>query len=158
MKKFLPSLDSLKATCLDCFKIAPEALCSSITKIINKSFSQSVCPTIWKTAKVNPVFKSGSKSDVNSYRPISILPTLSILLEKWTHLKLMTYLNNYKLLYQKQSGLRSEHSTESALILMIDSWLKAVNKGKLVGCVMVDFRKAVDLVIMIFFLKETETV
>ena len=58
----------------------------------------------------------------------------------------MAYINNYKLLYQKQSGFRSGHSTESALILMIDSWLKAVNEGKLVGCVMVDFCKAFDLV------------
>ena len=66
----------------------------------------------------------------------------------------MTYLNNYKLLYQKQSGFRSEHSTESALILMTDSWLKTVNKGKHVRCVMVDFRKAVDLVDHDIFLKK----
>ena len=38
------------------------------------------------------------------------------------------------------------HSTESALILMTDSWLKAINEGKMVGCVLVDFRKAFDLV------------
>ena len=87
VKKFLTSLDVTKATGLDCIgprllKIAPDAICSSITNIINKSLSQGVCPTIWKTAKVNPVFKSGSKSDVNNYRPISILPTLSKIIEK----------------------------------------------------------------------------
>lgn len=161
VKKFLTSLDATKATGLDCIgprllKIAPDALCSSITNIINKSLSQGVCPTVWKTAKVNPIFKSGSKSDVNNYRPISILPTLSKLIEKWIHLKLMAYLNNYKLLYQKQSGFRSGHSTESALILMIDSWIKAVNEGKLVGCVMVDFRKAFDLVDHDILLKKME--
>ena len=44
------------------------------------------------------------------------------------------------------SGFRPKHSTESALILMIDFWLKAINEGKIIGCVLVDFRKAFDLV------------
>ena len=55
-------------------------------------------------------------------------------------------LNEYSLLHQSQSGFRSKHSTESAIVRMIGSWLKAVNDGKLTGCVMVDFRKAFDLV------------
>ena len=52
----------------------------------------------------------------------------------------MTYLNAYT------SGFRPRHSTESALTLMVDSSLKAINDGKLIGCVLVDFRKAFDLV------------
>ena len=58
----------------------------------------------------------------------------------------MSFLNSYSLLHKQQSGFREGHSTESALILMIDSWLKAINDGKFVGCLMVDFRKAFDLV------------
>ena len=58
----------------------------------------------------------------------------------------MSFLNSYSLLYKKQSGFRVGHSTESALISMIDSWLKAINDGKIVGCIMVDFHKAFDLV------------
>ena len=58
----------------------------------------------------------------------------------------MSFLNSHKLLHEKQSGFREGHSTESALILMVDSWLKAINDGKFVGCLMVDFRKAFDLV------------
>ena len=58
----------------------------------------------------------------------------------------MSFLNiNHNLLHEKQSCFREGHSTESALILMIDSWLKAINDGKFVGCLMVDFRKAFDL-------------
>ena len=55
-------------------------------------------------------------------------------------------LDNFNLLHKSQSGFRPRHSTESALILMIDSWLKAINEGKIVGCVLIDFRKAFDLV------------
>ena len=58
----------------------------------------------------------------------------------------MSYLNKYTLLHENQSGFRNNHSTESALILMTDTWLKAINEGKLVGCAMIDFRKAFDLV------------
>ena len=61
-------------------------------------------------------------------------------------MKLMSYLNQHKLLNQKQSGFRSDHSTESALIHMTDAWLQAINNGKIVGCVLVDFHKAFDLV------------
>ena len=61
VKKFLTNLDVTKATVLDCIgprllKIGTDALCSSITNIINKSLSQGVCPALWKTAKVNPFF------------------------------------------------------------------------------------------------------
>ena len=58
----------------------------------------------------------------------------------------MSFFSNHKLVHEKQSGFREGNSTESALILMIDSWLKAVNNGKFIRCLMVDFRKSFDLV------------
>ena len=58
----------------------------------------------------------------------------------------MSFLNSYSLLHKQQSGFRKGHSTEFALILMIESWLIAINDGKFVGCLMVDFRKAFDYV------------
>lgn len=60
--------------------------------------------------------------------------------------KLMSYIESYKLLHRKQNGFRTGHSTESALTQITDPWLKAINNGNLVGCIMVDFRKAFDLV------------
>ena len=118
----------------------------SITYLVNKSLLSGIFPQPWKEAKISPIFKSGCRDDVNNYRPISILPTLSKFIEKWIHKQLMSFLNSYSLLHKQQSGFREGHSTESALILMIDSWLKAINDGKFVGCLMVDFRKAFDLV------------
>ena len=58
----------------------------------------------------------------------------------------MSFLNSYSLLYKKQSGFRASHSAESTLISMIDSWLKAINDGKIDGCIMADFQKDFDLV------------
>ena len=57
------------------------------------------------------------------------------------------FFNNFILLHNSQSGFRARHSTtESVLILLVDSWLKVLNTGKLTGCVMVYVRKAFDLV------------
>ena len=121
----------------------------SITYLVNKSTLTGIFPPPWKEAKISPIFKSGCRDDVNNNhdnRLISILPMLSKFIEKWIHKQLMSFLNSYSLLHKQQSGFREDHSTESALILMIDSWLKAITDGKFIGCLMVDFRKAFNLV------------
>ena len=101
---------------------------------------------MWKEAKVKPLFKLGDKDDINNYGPISFIPTISKLIEKCVDFYFSMFFNNFNLLHKSQSGFRARHSTESVLILMVDSWLKALNAGKLIGRVMVDFRKAFDLV------------
>jgi hypothetical protein len=117
-----------------------------ICHIINLSIQEGTMPNCWKLAKVNPLFKSGSPQDLNNYRPISILPTLSKLIEKHVHDSFVEYLNHYNLLSKSQSGFRKNHSCETALAYMINKWIKALNEGKYVGAIMVDFRKAFDLV------------
>ena len=58
---------------------------------------------------------------------------------------LMNFLNKYNLLYLLQSGFRLNHSCQTALTFMIDRWLKAVDKGELIGAAFLDFAKAFDL-------------
>ena len=151
IRKFLLNLNVRKSTGLDnigprILKLSANVIAPTLLFIINKSISTGKFPSVWKEAKVKPLFKNGSKEDVNNYRPISILPTISKLTEKWVESQFSKYLNEFNLLYKSQSGFRPKHSTESALILMTESWLKAINEGKIVGCVLVDFRKAFDLV------------
>ena len=59
-----------------------------------------------------PFTKLDRKQDVNNYRPISILPTVSKIMEKLIYLKFMKYLNDNKLLHEKQRGFKAGHSTE----------------------------------------------
>ena len=148
---FLSNLNVNQSTGLD--NIGPiilETSANVITPsrffIVNKSISSGQFPTAWREAKVKPLFKSGSKDDINNYRPISILPTISKLTEKWVEKQFSQYLTDFKLLHKSQSGFRPKHSTNSALILMIIFWLKAINEGKAVGCGLVDLRKAFDFV------------
>ena len=149
--RYLSTLDVSKATGLDgigpkLLKLSSGIITKSITNIMNKCIINGKFPNSWKQAKVNPHFKGGAHADINNYRPISILPTLSKLIEKFMQTHLMTYLNTFDVLHQFQSGFRSGHSTETSLTLMTERWLKAINEGKIVGTIMVDFRKAFDLV------------
>ena len=81
---------------------------------------------IWKHAKLKPLYKSGAKDELNNCRPISILSTLSKIIEKWIHMKLMSYLNHHQLLIQKESGFRSGHSNDSALLHMPETLIQAI--------------------------------
>ena len=149
--KFLSSIDISKATGTDMIgprllKVSAPYIADEVTFICNHSITNSVFPSKWKEAKVTPLHKNGPHEEVNNYRPISILPVLSKVLEKHVHESLSDFLHEYNLLHKTQSGFRTQHSCETALVNMIDSWLNALDNGKMVGVVLVDFKKAFDLV------------
>ena len=58
----------------------------------------------------------------------------------------MGYLNKYKHLYENQSGFRPKHSSQTALIKLIDKWMKRIDNGDIKGTLFLEFRKAFDLV------------
>ena len=66
-------------------KDAAEILCNPLAAIFNSSFKMGIFPDIWKIARITSIFKSGSKSDMGNYRPISVLSVFSRLLEKLGH-------------------------------------------------------------------------
>lgn len=80
-----------------------------LAHIFNNSFSveNGIVPDQMKIANVVPVFKSGNKQLFNNYRPISILPAFSKILEKIVHKQLMSFLNNNNALYTHQYGFRN---------------------------------------------------
>ena len=65
---------------------------------------------------MSPIFNNGSKSDLNNYRPISLIPTVAKIFEKIIYDQLYQYLDENGLLNSDQSGLRSLHSTLTALL------------------------------------------
>ena len=78
-------------------KKSPNVITPSLLFIVNKRISSGQFPSALKEAKVKPLFKSGSKDDINNYRPISILPTISKLIEKWVEKQFSHYLTDFKL-------------------------------------------------------------
>ena len=71
---------------------------------------------------------------------------LSKLIAKFIQKNFLSFLNEFDVIHRSQSGFRSGHSTGTALLLMTESWLKALNDGKIVDTVIVDFRKAFYLI------------
>ena len=94
------------------------------------------------------------QNDPGNYRPISILPTISKILERHVNKHLMAYLNKYNLIHESQSGFRQRHSCQTALIKLIDQWMASVYRGDIVGALFIDFRKAFDLVDHTVFIKK----
>ncbi|PIK39278.1 hypothetical protein BSL78_23886 [Apostichopus japonicus] len=149
--KYLTTLDASKATGVDelsakILKMSGPHIYASITRIINISIRTNTFPSRWKVAKVIPIFKSNSRQDLSNYRPISILPVLSKILEKHVHIALTSFLKKFDLLEIAQSGFRSKHSCETALLHVMELWMEAIDKGQLTGAVLLDLRKAFDLV------------
>ena len=77
-------------------KDAAEILCNPLPVILNSSFNMGIFPDIWKIVRITSIFKSGSKSDMGNYRPISVLSVFSRLLEKLGHDQVSYYMKEQK--------------------------------------------------------------
>ena len=127
-------------------KMAASIVARSLTAIFTKSVLAGIYLTEWKLARVTPVFKKGVKSDLNNYRPISVIPVVWKVFEKIVYDQLYQYLNDNKLLSSCQSGFCSLHSTLTALLRATNSWSVNIDKGFLNGVVFINLKKALDTI------------
>ena len=114
--------------------------------MINRSLDNSLFPESEKCAKITPVYKSGEKSEMDNYRPISLLPVLSQVIERVVYMQLYDYLCKSHLLTENQFGFRRGSSTEHAVTFLTDSIRMNIDKGYLTGAVFTDLHKAFDTV------------
>ena len=126
-------------------KDAADIVAPSLTSLFNISINTGYFPSTWKLAKMSPLFKKGSKQDPSNYRPISVLPTISKLLEKAVHMQLYSYLRDNNLHSKKQSGFRLNASTVTASAMFTDKILLAMEKRSAYWC-RIDLTKAFDTV------------
>ena len=136
-------LDNISARLLKC---GAQSISHSITKLINLSIRSGKFPGIWKCSKVTALFKSGDRTNATNYRPISILPTLSKILERVIHSQLYEHLASNNLLSNKQLGFRPKRSTATALTGFADEILLNMERGNICGAVFLDLTKAFDTV------------
>ena len=127
-------------------KMTKNIIAESLCDIINKSLSTGVVPRKWKKARVVPIFKSGDISSMNNYRPISILPIVSKIIERAVHQQLSEFLDANDLLHPNQSGFRPKHSTATALAKLVNQWSLNIDNNKISGVAFIDLRKAFDTV------------
>ena len=136
-------LDQLPSRLL---KDSAEIIAKPLTTLINASLIYGCVPSEWKWARVNPLFKNGKANDMDNYQPISVLPTISKVLERVVHTSLYDFLAKEKLLSPYQCGFCKSHSTELAVLSFTDSIRRSMDQGLLTGAVFIDLRKAFDTV------------
>ena len=117
-----------------------------LTYIFNRSLITGIFPNDMKTAKVIPVFKSGDRLQFSNYRPISLLPQFSKILEKIFNKRLMSFIENHHVLTDGQYGFRSNHSTSLALTEFVEKVTSAIDKQENTIGVFIDLMKAFDTV------------
>ena len=144
-------LNALKPTASGYDDISPKILKHSssiisipLAHIINLSFKTGIFPDQLKKAKVIPMYKSGNRGDINNYRPISVLPAFSKIIEKVIATRLINYLENNKLLSEQQHGFRANRSTESAVLQFVSNVYKLLEQKLNVAGVFIDLSKAFD--------------
>lgn len=149
----LRTIKSLKSNAIGCDEISLDMLIMSlpctlnvITNLINKSIETNSFPSIWKKAIIRPIPKNDNPLELKDLRPISILPYMSIILEKIVHGQLSQYLEANNILPEKQSGFRKNHSTVTALIGVVDDILNAQDKGEGTILVLLDYSRAFDTI------------
>lgn len=117
-----------------------------ITKLANLCFNSGIFPRVFKRSIVTPVHKIGDKDDVNNYRPISVLPCISKIIEKLINNRLINYLNKFNILSPAQYGFRKGISTQKAVKDLSKLIVDNVDKGSKCLTVFLDLKKAFDTV------------
>ena len=119
-------------------------LAKPLCHIANLSLTNGVVPNEMKIAKIIPVFKSGDRTSMDNYRPISLLSCFSKVLEKIVSVRLSVFLENNNILSDSQFGFRTAHSTVHPMVKLLNTVSKALNKKHHTIAIFCDLRKAFD--------------
>lgn len=127
-----------------------------ITHVCRLSLSAGVFPDAFKKAVIKPIYKAGDRSLISNYRPISLLPSLSKVLERIMNKRLMNYLEVNNLLSPHQYGFRAERSTASAVHGLTEFIVGGLDEGRKCLSVFLDLAKAFDTVSIPLLLQKLE--
>ena len=135
-------------------KLVHETISEPLAALINISVSEGVYPNKLKLSKIVPVFKSDSVNDANNYRPISLLSNFNRIFEKLMYSRMISFIEKHHLLYNAQYGFRKSHSTQHAILDIINEIQSNMDK-RLFSCgIFIDLKKAFDTVDHTILLKK----
>ena len=113
-----------------------------LSEIYNTSKNEKKYPLSLKVADVTPIHKSKEKFLLKNYRPVSLIPIVSKLFKRNMFEQISSYIENFLSPYL--FGYGKGHSTEQCLIIMIETWKKAINNKGAAGAILTDSSKAFD--------------
>ena len=114
--------------------------------IFSLSLNTGIFPEQLKIAKITPIFKKGEKYILGNYRPISILPVISKVLERIMYNRIYKHVTENNLLYHKQFGFKKNNSTSYAIIELINQIAESFDAKTFTLGVFIDLSKAFDTV------------
>jgi hypothetical protein len=117
-----------------------------LTFIFNLSLSSGTFPHLMKIAKVRPIHKKGQKQEISNYRPISVLPAFSKILEMLIYNRVMSFLKKHNLVSEAQNGFRGKKSTNTAIQTFIEDIQKASDNKRFALGIFLDLTKAFDVI------------
>ena len=126
-------------------KIHPDSFGRLLTRFINHSLTFGIFPELWKYAVVTPIQKSKDNFELTNFRPISVLPVLSKVLERVAHDQLVSHLLKFYL-SDRQSDFHPQHSTQDVLVHVTNYWRKAIDESKFTAAAFLDVSEAFDCV------------
>jgi hypothetical protein len=145
---------STQDTKISALKIAGEDtdFVTALAQTVTLSLEEGVFPQALKIARVVPIFKSGKKTDVSIYRPISFLATFSKIYEKVMHARIVDFLEKNSSIYERQYGFRAGGSCEHALLDAQNTLLNSLNRKQILYLYSYSLisRKPLTLLIMKF--------
>ena len=127
-------------------KKCAQFLCSPLTDLFNLSLDCGTIPVDWKRGIITPIHKGGNRSDASNYRPVTLLPVISKVLERLVANRLTKHLEGNNLISTAQHGFRKGYSCVSNLLLTLNDWTKAVDMGYPIHACYLDMSKAFDRV------------
>lgn len=117
-----------------------------ITNIVNESLRQKMMPKILKTSTVVPIPKVKGSNKCSDQRPVNNLQLTEKVIESVVYTTLLGYIKDNDFMTESQSGFREQHSTETALQLVIDDWLRARDRDEGIVAVFLDYRRAFETI------------
>ena len=127
-------------------KLLINRISAVLTHIINISFEHNIFPDRWKKAIIKPIAKILCPLKASDFRPISLLTTLSKIIEELAFRQMIHYCNEHYLLDPNQSAYRKFHSTTTALLKITDDILEGIEDAEVSIMIFLDFSKAFDTI------------
>ena len=125
-------------------KLISDAITPSLAVLVNQSLITGIFPHKMKLAKVLPLIKKPNVFEIGNFRPISLLSSLSKILEKCVFDQVCAYFEDNKLFYCSQYGYRKNHSTDYACVELVDKVMHDLDNGETPICFFLDLSKAFD--------------
>lgn len=138
-----PGYDGIKTEILKEIKLY---IRRPLSFIVNKIIENGEWPTWFKIGIISPIYKNGDRTEVENYRPITLISNIAKVAEKVIKTRVVNYLDKYEMLSDSQFGFRLGRSAQDALERLAGYVYSALDGGRPSLCVFVDLAKAFDTV------------